>query len=115
MQPLPTVTRILTWLCVYPLDDTATRGTKLACIGFSSFVFGMILCQIPASVAFAVKFLAIDLELFLYAVYQVIAWLPLVYMFIVAITFRHKITALIVSLTQIYDKGGQHSRTYYQH
>lgn len=114
MQPLPTVTRFLTWLCVYPLDDTSNNGAKLACIGFSSFIFGIIFCQLPASVAFAIKFQSIDLELFLYAIYQVIAWSPMVYMFIIALSFRHKITAIIIGLSKIYDKGAYNLHASFQ-
>lgn len=102
MKPLPTNQQMLTWFFLLH-NKNSSIWMKMGYIGFSLINFGLLLCHVIASVVFASKFVSIDLERSLYAIYQFFCWTPIIYMFLVALHSRHKITAFIDELSKIYN------------
>lgn len=102
MDPFPTTQRMLTWYYLYQ-DRSSTWCQKLTYIAFSLFNITFVAAHVAASVVFATKFVSVDLERSLYAIYQFFCWSPLIYMFIAAFQSRREITALIGELSLIYD------------
>ena len=102
MDPLPTTQRMLTWFYLLQ-DSNSTRCQKFAYITFSLFNLAFVVAHVTASLIFVWKFVAVDLERSLYAIYQFFCWSPLIYMFVAALQSRHEITALIGELTLIYN------------
>lgn len=103
MQPLSTNRQMLAWFCIIELPNT-TRSIRILHILFTLIVFLSNLFHVLASTYFVWKFASTDFEGVLYALYQVLGWLPIVYMMIIAFFIRHKIAARIADLLGIYDK-----------
>lgn len=104
MKPLATTRTMFTLLCIYPVEKPANRWKKMAFICFSAFVFSVILSLLFASALYVIKYLKIDLTQSLYSLQQIIAWLPIFYMYIIALIKRKKITTIFTELTEIYIK-----------
>lgn len=102
MTPLETTHRVLMWLCIVPSNNFSTRE-KVLSIGLSFTVGVMILAQLVASAMFVLEFYSTNLESSLYAVYQFSAWMPILYIFVIALLLRHKITAVLCEISNIYD------------
>lgn len=103
MLPLPTNQRVLTWLCVRPMDADENQWKKLFYIAFTITFLTIDLTGLFSSIAFFLINISIDLEESLYALFQISAFLGLTYMCIVAFLLRYKITAFLGTLSQIYD------------
>lgn len=103
MLPLPTNQRVLTWLCIRPMNTDENRWKKLFYIMFSITFVSMDLTGLFSSVAFFLINISTDLEESLYALFQISAFSGLTYMCIVAFLLRNEITAFLGTLSQIYD------------
>ncbi|XP_055309901.1 odorant receptor 47a-like [Sitodiplosis mosellana] len=103
MIPLKTTQRVLMWLCIVSFDNKFSMKAKIRSIALSFAVGGMIFAQLVASATFFLKFHSTDLESSLYAVYQIFAWMPILYIFAIALLSRRKITAVLAEMTNIYD------------
>lgn len=104
MKVLATTQQVLTLLCICPIDDSTKKWKKLFYIVFSITVLSILLTQIVASTVFMIKYLSVDLERTLYAVYQIFGWLPIFYSFIIALFLRREISALFIGLSGIYNE-----------
>lgn len=104
MKPLVTNQKVLTWICICPVDKNATKFEKSARIGITSLIVITLFCGFIASVVFFVKFVSIDLEKSLYTVFQIVGTLLILYSFIVLYLFRNEINAIFEHLTEIYDE-----------
>lgn len=104
MKPLVMNQRVLTWLCVFPLDEAATMKEKLTCITFSIGVILTIFSGLTGSVVFFLKFVSTDLEESLYALFQIAAIFSTSNAIVVAVLMRHRIPAMFSNLTEIYEK-----------
>lgn len=104
IKPFKTNRLILTWLSMYPADETARKWKKIAHIITTLIILIITFCMISSSVAFFVRFVSVDLEEALYSLGQIIGYSMVLYMFIVGIFLRHKINAIILRLTDIYKK-----------
>lgn len=102
MVPLKTNRRVLTWLCVYPDDESANKRWKLAYIIFSCVVLETSLFSIGASVAFLLNYGAVDAEQSLFAFVQIVGIMSMVYVTVITHFQRHRITALFDDLTEFY-------------
>lgn len=111
MDPLPLNRRVLVWLYMFPPVDGASRWNKLASMCFSSAVCITLVGCVASSVVFVFRFIAIDLEDSLYAMFPLIACSGLLYTHIVAILSRHDITKLFEKLSQIYQTSEQNLLT----
>lgn len=104
MKPLVMNRRVLTWLCVFPLDEVTTRKGKLTCIVFSFGVSLTIFSGLTGSVVFFLKFMSTDLEESLYSLFQIAAIFSSANAIVVAFVMRHRIPKMFVNLTRIYEK-----------
>lgn len=103
MQPLETNCRILVWMCVYPCDENTTIWMRSAHILFSVFIFVMNTTGFVFSGAYFVKYVSIDLEQSLFALLQTVGEANMLYILAITFILRHKITAMMRSLSRIYD------------
>lgn len=102
MQPLKTAQRVLTWLCVYPADESASKWMKLAyLICYLSVLLGNF-GNLTAGAAYFVKYLSIDLEKALYAFSQMGALLTSAYIIVTLLLLRHRIVVVFDGLAKIY-------------
>lgn len=98
--PLRTTQLMLTWIGLLQ-DENSTSWQKFAHITFSFISLVLVVIHVAASVTFVVEFLSIDLERTLYAIGQIFGWSPFIYMSLVTLLLRPKITALIEELTVV--------------
>lgn len=104
MKPLVTNRRMLTWLCLYPNEETSTNRKKIARIVFSVANFIFVLSFFASSVAYLVEFVSIDLRHSLYALLQIFGGATVLYILVIAFHLRHKFPALRENLSQIYQE-----------
>lgn len=105
MIPLKRTKQVLTWLCVYPADKSASKSTRLKHIVFSSVLFILNLNGLAASAAYFLKFVSNDLESALYALFQTDSLTAIAYTNIVLLLSQHKIVPVFEGLTQIYKES----------
>lgn len=117
MKPLVTCRQMLTWFCAYPVDPSTSLLRKSSYIITTVFVFMANVCSVASSVAFALKFMQIDLKESLYSVFQIAGSSSTTCAMIIAFSFRFNIAALFENLSNIYNKskGSQRSRTIHRH
>lgn len=72
MKVLATSQQVLMLLCIVPIDDPIKKWKwkQFAYIVLRLTVLGILMSQIAASTAFILKYLSVDLERSLYAVFQ---------------------------------------------
>lgn len=103
MKPLKTNQQVLTWLGVCRAADTVSIPKKLIYIFAAFFGFSVVFTSLSASVAFFVKFVQIDLEESLYALFQIASFSGLSYIILTAFIMRNKINGIFNRLSHIYD------------
>lgn len=102
MNPLKTNKLVLTWFCVYPAEENESSIVTFARVLFSlGIVFGMVSAFI-GSVVFFYRFILIDLESSLGALFQISAYLSTIYMIGVSAFMRRRLVAIIDELEMIY-------------
>lgn len=104
MHPLPTNQRMLTWICVSPLESRDSKWMKPFCVIFALTTFLAVLSCVLSSVIFFSSNVSIDVEESLYALFQISAFSGVAYMAIVAFYSRKKINAFLETLTAIHDE-----------
>lgn len=102
MQPLQTNRRILVWLWLCSESETRNKFKKLLSISFTFIVVASITFGLISSANYLWRFLSIDLQGSLFALYQSAGFLSILYAFVVMFISRHKIDAIFDDLTQIY-------------
>lgn len=102
MNPLQTNRRVLIWLCAYPAPDSTNKWINLAQIAFTFTVFAMVMGYFIASAKFIIEYVRIDVELALYAMFQMAASIGDLYLIITAIILRHRIRDIFEGLKNIY-------------
>lgn len=103
MNPLIIDQQVLSWFCVCLTSDTKSVGSRIASITFSFSCLIANACAVAASATFFAKFVSIDLEESLYALFQITAYSQVVYIYIMAFILRHKVTAIFGNLLKIYN------------
>lgn len=101
MKPLATTQLMLTRFGLLQ-DKNLTSWQKFFYALFSFLCLAFIFIQITASAVFATEFLLINLERALYAVSQILIWSPIMYMSLVTVLLRRKITALIEDVIMMF-------------
>lgn len=103
MKPLVTNQRVLSWLCVCPVDKNTNKWQKLVYKIFTISLAILMMGIFVSSSMFFWKFMAVDVEEALYAVYQVMGSTCLLYiMFIVVCFSRSKLNVTFSKLSDIY-------------
>lgn len=105
INPLVTNRRMLTLLCVCPVDHSVNTWKRLSYKIFTLFVITSNLCGLVASSLFFAKFVSSDLEMSLHALLQMCALTSATYMSIIGIVSRKKIGAIFENLWQIHKSG----------
>lgn len=103
MQPLATNMRVLSVLCIYPVDEGTSRWKCLTYILITVFVFFGNLSGFITSVAYFLKFVSNDFESSLHALLQICAFIGATYGLVVGLLSRYKFRDIFTRLTQIYD------------
>lgn len=102
MAPLMTAQQVLMWLCLFPANENSSKWKKskhiLFCIGIVLVLLG---CLISSFVHFT-TFLSTDLEKSLYSLLQIASTASMLYVLVVGFLLRHKITAILQHLPEIY-------------
>lgn len=105
MEPLATNKRVLVWLFLCSLDVEIKKWKKLACALLGSIIFMSTLSDMLASVAFRLKYIAIDLEECLFALLQCFGFGSVTYAFIVIFFQRHRMREIFRNLSAIYTES----------
>lgn len=104
MKPLATNQMMLTWLCFLPAEAAVSIQQKLAYLMAFLITFGVIVACFIGCWANLLKFLQIDLEKALYAVYEVSAGFGVIFMTLAALFQRYKMNSFFKGLQMIYDE-----------
>lgn len=103
MKPLKTMQQVLIWLCIYPTNIGKWR--KFINIVLTSFlVIGTLTASILAGLGFVYKFISIDFDASLDAVYVVVGFIPLINSFVMMMHLNHRIVAIFDALKTIYEE-----------
>lgn len=105
MTPLVTNKRVLVWLNLCSPDDETVEWKRIgfAFVGF--IVLISTLSDMLASVAFMLKYISINLEESLYALFQIFGFGSITYAIIVTFFQRHKIREIFQGLSEIYNES----------
>lgn len=104
MKPLKTIQQVLTWLCIYPPEKNIEKKQYLIYIAFSLTGIVALLSLVLASLAFIWKFIAIDFDASMDALYPIMGWIPLINAFVTMIRLKHQIVAIFDALSSIYNE-----------
>ena len=104
MVLLRTTRLILTWFGMLQ-DENLASWRKFASALFSLICLILIVILLATSSIFAKEFLLIDLERSLMAISQILAYSPILYMLLVTLVLRRKITALIEEIMMIFNSS----------
>lgn len=102
--------KVFQLMWIIPTPKTEKTSTKLRNFVFSVCNFCFTLSTLIAGVRFVSQFVATDLELALYAVFQVAGFTVQVYSLAVGYTIGPKLIKLFASLQRIYDESKSTSR-----
>lgn len=105
MTPLKINQRILTWLCVYPVNGVTSKCKHLSYILCTVLTLAANICGLLASSACFAKFVSNDMELSLHALLQICALSSATYMMIIALFSRRNVKMIFDSLAKIHDSG----------
>lgn len=103
MRPLSTNCQVLTWLCIYPVDDENSWKKPLYLI-ISAISLIIITSVLLSSVVFFFDNYSIDLKVSINAIYQMTAFFGVTYMYVNAIFMRKTFTKFLETLKKIYEK-----------
>lgn len=103
MQPLVTIRRLMTWLCMCSVDESSnSRPKKAFIVAHTLFVLTLNLIGFLAPIAFCLKYSSIDFNGTTFAFMIIIAEFGVIYFLIIAILMRHHIDSVFTSLSAIY-------------
>lgn len=105
MIPLETNQIILMWLYAFPSDKAANKWKKCAYFVCASSFIITHSSSLIAGGLFAYKFISVDLELVLFALFHTIGSFNMVYQSGATVALRHKLSAIFKTLTKIYNKS----------
>lgn len=101
MKPLGTSQRVLAWLLICP-DENATKWQKWTHIIFTIYLAIFNFVGVFTGGLFGLKYITINLELTLYAVFPTFGLISAVYIMVVASFSRRKINVIFQTLSVIY-------------
>lgn len=103
MKPLATYQHVLRLLCAFPPDESTKRWKRLLFVisGLSFFV--CILCTALSSFTFLLKYISINPEEGLWALFQVCGFTNMLYVLIISFVIPFKIKGIFDDLSHIYE------------
>lgn len=104
MKPLATNRLMLTWLCFQPADASVSIKQKLAYIAVISIAFGVKVAYFFEYWVYFLEFVSVDLEESLYAIYEISGNSGVVFMTVIVLFQRYKMSSLLKGLGRIYDE-----------
>lgn len=104
MKPLSSNQKVFTWLGILNIDENASKLKKILQIMSSVGLIIFESCLLISSGAFIYINASTDLEVCLYAIFQIFALTGLIYMVISALIQRNKIAAMFQTLLNIQRK-----------
>lgn len=107
MKPFPLIKRILIWLGLCSVDENTKKWEKIGYISFS-FMIGIILSGLTASLLYFWQFLTSYEEMSLLPLFQITGNVSMLYSIITVFLSRQKISALFRNLSEIYDERKLH-------
>lgn len=102
MQPLILSRQLLTWHCLC-YEKGSPVWKQLIRIVLSASAFLMNLSCVPTSILYVLKFLSVNLEESLYALFQVAACTSAAYVVAIAFRMRYRTANLFKMLEDIYN------------
>lgn len=105
MKPLSTNRGMLSWLCILPANENASKCENILHIAFTVALIALEMSIFISSGAFILENASTDLQVSLHAVFQIIAAIGLTYMMISGLIFRRKVAAMIQTLSNFYNKS----------
>lgn len=102
MEPFKTNRKMLTWFCLCPVDETATKWTKFGYIITTILTILPLTFMLITSIIYFLKYFEIDLEESLYGFFQIGGTLSLLYGFWAVLFSRNKMKAIFDDLSEIY-------------
>lgn len=104
MYPLQTNHRVLVWLSMCPPDKTTTAWKRFAYITSTVVCIILINFSIWPSLFYLLKYLSIDLESCLYALFQLVLCASMFYACILFLT-KNRLEIIFINLAKIYRKS----------
>lgn len=101
MVPLKTNRRVLTWFCVCPPDERATKWNRYAYVAFTASSFLVMFSAVLSDALFFWKFIATDIEHSLMALLQLFGHGAMAYSILFMYILRDNINAIFESLSEI--------------
>lgn len=102
MKPLVTCQRVLTWVSVFPVEKNTTKRKRLLFKILPMLLLISNIIGVISSSLFCWKYIKIDLEGSLYALFQVAGMLGMSNIIIVSFISRKKVPKIFENLSQIY-------------
>lgn len=102
MEPLVTSRRVMTWLCTHPADAATSKKERILYVVCTLASGTTTFLALLAGVAFIVLYLPVDLEICLYAVFQVASQIAVLNAMIIAVFNQQRIATIFTKLSQIY-------------
>lgn len=108
MKPFQSVQHILTVFCICSsVDVITTRHTKFVFISFTLIIHVILLLSFLSSSIYLFKFMIIDPENSLYALWQIVAYISSIYTLFSAYLMRKKFIDIFNRLEHIFDSCKQ--------
>lgn len=101
------IQQMLIWLCICPADQNTSQLKRYSHTVFSILVVTILSLASLSGAILCVKFLSIDLEECLFALYHTSATSTLLYMLIAVFFSRKRISATFRSLSEIYNTASK--------
>lgn len=92
----------MTWISFHPAVEGTSTWKKLTYIALLLSIFIVMIILVVGSVLFIIEYVISDLELALFAVFQVDACVAILYYSIVLLLSRHRLVAIFENLAKIY-------------
>lgn len=105
MKPLVIDQRVFTWFGVFPLETTPKLSTKLIFSIFVVVISAWSLSSLLSSGTYFFRYMSVDLELSLYALFQLAATLIVANAIIIILLSRWKISSVFRNLEMIYEES----------
>lgn len=105
MKPLVTNKKMLTWLCVCPVDKNTSKWKEITFIILTINIMSILVTALIGSGIFVVELLTVNLIDSMYALSQVFVLFNLLYTFMVLYYKRLEVEAIFDGLSDIYKEG----------
>lgn len=107
MKPLAIDQQIFSWFGVSCTDTTPKLSKKMTSALFVVLIFGWEMFSLGISVTFFLRYISIDLEQSLYALFQVSGSFVMINAVVIILFSRHKIARVFKGLQSIYEASKQ--------